>query len=247
MSSTRTAPSGGAPIVALLIGGAAATAINALLVIIYIYLVIEMGQDPDEPVFDVYATIESVVVGAAVSGPLLFTRPRGPVAPILAVVFAVFADVVGDILGYYGYGLMHGTMPRLEYINVYFRTFGHYTAFVWFLFLLGPVVAAALAGLRVMMAGRAAQQQPAAGPWGAPQPPGGPYTPPPVGSGYAAPGAGGPYAPPPGGYGQPAPGQPYPAQPNPGQQPYPGAPGQPNPGQQPYPGAPGQPNPGQPG
>jgi len=213
--------------VALLIGGAAATAINALFAIVFFFLVTEMGQDPDGPVLDVYATIGTVVMGAAVSGPLLFTRPRGPVAPILAVVFAIIANIFGDLLGAYGYNLMQGQTPEPGYLDAYFRAFGHYTVFAWFLFLLAPIVAAALAGLRVMMVGRAPQQQPAAGPWGAP---GGPYAPPPAGGGYPLPGAGGAYTPPPGGYGA-APGQPYPAQPNPGQPPYPDAPGQPNPGQ----------------
>ncbi|MFC7731199.1 hypothetical protein [Actinomadura keratinilytica] len=151
---------------ALLIGGAAATAINALFAIVFFFLVTEMGQDPDGPVLDVYATIGTVVMGAAVSGPLLFTRPRGPVAPILAVVFAIIANIFGDLLGAYGYNLMQGQTPEPGYLDAYFRAFGHYTVFAWFLFLLAPIVAAALAGLRVMMVGRAPQQQPAAGPWG---------------------------------------------------------------------------------
>ncbi|WP_344941790.1 hypothetical protein [Actinomadura miaoliensis] len=238
MSSTRTAPSGGAPIVALLLGGAVATAINALYVIVFLYFVIQQGQDPDNLISNVLVTIISVVMGLAVSGPLLFTRPRGPVAPLLAVVFSLVANAVGDIVGNFGYALFNGGPLSLEQIGLYFRSYGKLTVFGWFLVLLTPVVAAALAGLRVMMVGRGVQQQPAAGPWGAPQPPGGPYAPPPAGGGYAAPGAGGAYAPPPGGYGQPAPGQPYPGQPSPGQ---------PAPGQPPYPANPGQPYPGQPG
>lgn len=228
MPQSRSATSNGAVFALIMVGGALATGVAIVLTIFRNYhgtlMLLEFRAST------AFFLMECFVVGLVVGGSLLFTRPRGPLAPIGAAIAAFVAMEVGVRIGAY-FAIMltiegfPGTGPigdLMEPAPVKFMLYE----------LLASLVAGGLALAKGLMSSGSGTS-PAFGPGGPGQPFGAPGQPP-VGQPYGAPG-------------QPMPGQPMPGQPMHGQpmhgQPMPG-PGQPAPGQPPAgPGgwAPGQP------
>ncbi|GGU94342.1 hypothetical protein GCM10010182_07990 [Actinomadura cremea] len=225
MPQTRSATSNGVVLALIMVGGALATGVAI------VFTIIRNHHSPDIRGFQVSTTfflIECLFVGAVVGGTLLFTRPRGPLAPIAAAIAAYVALEVGVRIGAYlsiivSFQRFPGTGPLGDLLKPVFTRFQVYE-------LLASLIAAGLALAKVMMASSGGTNQP----YGAPGQP------------FGTPGQPMP--------GQPMPGQAFPGQPMPGQ-PMPGhafpgqpMPGQPVPGQQPYPapGVPGAPDAGQP-
>jgi hypothetical protein len=207
----------------ILVGGAAATVIGAIMTYVRLYespTLLGMRHST------AYFALLCALVGLVTAAGVMLTRPRGPVAAIVAVVAGYVALYVGLRIGILGYAFGHGSVP-FEFVTHLMKP--RFEA--WHL--LAPVAAGAVAGLRTLMvAGSTAPRPPAGQPFGA-QPFGGqPFGQQPFGQpgGYGQPG---PYGP--GGQGQPAPQ--FPAQPPvPGQPaPYQGPPA-PGPGQGPHPG-----------
>ncbi|MFV2177112.1 hypothetical protein ACFHW2_25670 [Actinomadura sp. LOL_016] len=235
MPQTRSATSNGVVLALIMVGGALATGVAIVFTIVRNYMSPDMVEFRTSTTFFL---IECFFVGAVVGSMLLFTRPRGPLAPLAAAVAAYVALEVGIRIGAYmtpivSFGDFPGTGPLGDLLQPVFTKFQAYE-------LLASLVAAGLALAKVMTASSGGTNQP----YGAPgQPFGAPGQPMP---GQPMPGQPMPGQPMPG---QPMPGQPMPGQPMPGQ-PMPGQalPGQPMHGQQPYPGpgAPGAPDAGQP-
>ncbi|MFC5748847.1 hypothetical protein [Actinomadura rugatobispora] len=228
MSQTRSPSSSGAILAAVLVGLVAATIVDAVITVIISFMVNNLGYGGVGTV-RVTAALTALIVGAIAGGVLLFTRPNGPLGPILAAVSSLVAVLVGDIIGIFVYHGVRGRGLPIEMVEIYFRSFRHMDLIGLVIFVLPPVVAGGLGAVRLMKEGGRQAQQPApVGPWGGqqPQPPA-------------------PYGAQPGQYAQP--GQPYPGQPaQPGPFGQPGQPGQPYPGQPAEPGQFGQPG-GQPG
>ncbi|WP_433465651.1 hypothetical protein [Spirillospora sp. CA-128828] len=209
MAQTRTATSSGGVIALILIGGALATGVAAVFITARAWVSPTMvGFRTSTAFFLIACLFTGLVLGAAV----LLTRPRGPLAPILAAVSAFVAMEVGVRIGVIiGVTLSLRGAPDGLITDVLKPAFTRFQAYE----LLACAVAGGLATLRVLTAktGGAASQQ-----W---SPPGGSFG-----------GPGGPPFP----AQQPAPGQ----LPFPGQQPAPYQPPgpAPGPGQGPAPGGP---------
>ncbi|TYK50509.1 hypothetical protein [Actinomadura decatromicini] len=207
----RPATSAFGVIALILVGGAAATVIGAVMMYARLYespTLIGMRQST------AYYALLCALVGLVTGAGVMLTRPRGPVAPIFAVVAGYVALYVGIRIGVLGYAFGHGSVPFRFVTELMKPRFE-----AWHL--LAPFMAGAVAGLRTLMvAGGTAPRRPAGQAFG--QPFGQP-------GGYGQPGAYGP-----GGQGRPAPqfpgqppvpGQPAPYQaPGAGQGPYPGPP-----------------------
>ncbi|RSN70417.1 hypothetical protein [Actinomadura sp. WAC 06369] len=225
MPQTRSATSTGAVVALIMVGGALATGVAIVLTIFRNYHSLTMIEFRASTV---YFLMECFFVGLVVGGSLVFTRPRGPLAPIGAAIAAFVAMEVGVRIGAYLAIMLSiqgfpGTGPIGDLME---------PAPVKFMFyeLLASLVAAGLALVKVLMSSGAGTA-PAFGPGGPGQPFGAPGQPP-AGAPYGAPG-------------QPIPGQPMPGQPMPGQPMH----GQPAPGQPQPPAGPGGPGgwaPGQP-
>ncbi|SPT60857.1 hypothetical protein K8Z49_29185 [Actinomadura madurae] len=195
MSQTRPATPVAGTIALVLVGGAVATGIGVILTFAGIY------QSPFLAEFrtsTAYYALHCVVVGVLTAAGLVLTRPRGPAAPIVAAVSALVALYVGTRLGVFLYGATHNASFSGGYITAVLKPRFH----AWDL--LAPLVAGAVAGLRVaMVAGgtgptRAPFPQPGPGHRPFPgQPPAPPYQPGP-GQG-SAPGAPPGWTPPHGG------------------------------------------------
>ncbi|QFG23015.1 hypothetical protein [Actinomadura sp. WMMB 499] len=220
MPQTRSATSNGVVFALIMVGGALATAAAVVLTIIRNHRSIATLEFR---MSTTYFLIECFIVGLVVGGMLLFTRPRGPLAPIGAAIAAFVAVEVGVRIGAYlsiivWHGHFPGTGPLGDLMQPASVRFMLYE-------LLASVVAGGLALVKVLTTASRGTSRPS-GPGG----PGGPGQP------FGHPGQPMP--------GQPVPGQPMPGQPMPGQP----MPGQPMPGQPPYgaPGAPGAPVAGQP-
>ncbi|MFF5265158.1 hypothetical protein ACFY4C_40270 [Actinomadura viridis] len=222
MTPPRSPSSGGTVLGALFLGAVAATAAAAVLTFGANVLFIEIVQTYSygRPV----AGLISVVVGLVAGGVLLFTRPTGPLPPILAAVVALFAGIIGDLSSIAAYAIVFSRGGPLEQMRLYLEALTRMDVVGWVLLLLAPAVAAGLAVLRVINTGKQARQ--ASGPWNGPQPPQPPQP---------------PQLQPP--YGQPQHGQAPSGQPQHGQPQYGQAPqGHPQHGQAPYGQAPyGQP------
>ncbi|MFC4054734.1 hypothetical protein ACFOY4_34035 [Actinomadura syzygii] len=222
----RPATSAFGVIALILVGGAVATVIGAIMMYARLYespTLIGLRQST------AYYALLCALVGLVTAAGIMLTRPRGPVAPIFAVVAGYVALYVGIRIGVLGYAFGHGSVPFRFVTELMKPRFEGWH-------LLAPFMAGAVAGLRVLMvAGGTAPRPPAGQPFGQPfgQPSGQAFGQP-FGQpgGYAQPGAYGP-----GGQGQPAPrlpaqppvpGQPAPYQrppvPGPGQGPHPGPP-----------------------
>ncbi|MFG1998090.1 hypothetical protein ACGFNU_02950 [Spirillospora sp. NPDC048911] len=222
-SSSRPAPSPAVPIIALMVGGALATGLSIVMTIIGVY---ESAVASAFRHGQAYYLLQALLVGSVTGAGVLFTRARLPVIPIAAAVAAYVALIVGVRLGLWIYLVGVQGHPGFSFFKPAFNAED----------LVAPVAAAAITGLRVLMASgaggsRGGRPAPAPGPWNAPNPgvapfpAGQPYPGQPAPGGHSVPDG----QPVPGGYpvpGQPVPGQPLPGQPVPGQS----IPGQPAPG-----------------
>lgn len=195
MPQNRPATSNGGVIALILVGGAFATGVAALFMTVRSYASPAMLGFRTSPAYFLIACLfAGLVVGTAV----LPTRPRGPLAPILAGLSAYVAMEVGGRIGVIlGLMLSAQGMPSGEFLTAVLKpAFGRYQAFE----LLALVAAAGLAGLRVLTAKTGGASQPwnagaPGGPFGAPgQPPS--YQPPFPGGGQG-PVPGGPQGAPP--------------------------------------------------
>jgi hypothetical protein len=199
MAQTRTATSSGGVIALVLVGGAIATGVAAIFISVRAYVSPAMEGFRHSTAYFLFAClVTGLVLGAAV----LVTRPRGPLAPILAAVSAFVAMEVGVRIGVVlGIVISVREMPGDHFLtDVMKPVFTRFQAYE----LLACVVAGGLAALRVLTA----KTGPAPQPWNAGAP-GGAFGPQPY-------------------PGQPAAGQPPfagrpPSQP-PGQGPAPGSP-----------------------
>ncbi|GAA4238862.1 hypothetical protein GCM10022254_56580 [Actinomadura meridiana] len=219
MARTRTATPLFGTIALVLVGGAVATVAGTILMFAAIY---ETDVLVGFRHSTAYYALLCAVVGFLTAIGLMMTRPRGPVAPIVAAISGYVALFVGVRTGILSYAFTHGSVPSDFVVEVLKPHFDKWD-------LLAPVVAGAIGGLRVLMV--AGSLQSSRQPGGhLPQPgqpfaqPGQPFAQP--GQPFAQPGG---YAPP---HQQPAPGQPH--QPPASGQPY-QPPAQPNqPPAQPY-------------
>jgi hypothetical protein len=168
------------------VGGAVATGVGVVLTFVGVY------QSPFLAGFrtsTAYYASHCVIAGLLTAAGLFLTRPRGPVAPIVAAVSAFVALYVGTRIGVFLYGATHGVPFTGEYVSAVlnYRFQGRD--------LLAPLAAGAVAGLRVAMAssgsGRSAGPpfpQPGPQPFPPGQPPAPPFQPgPPQGSGPGTP------------------------------------------------------------
>ncbi|MEU8798296.1 hypothetical protein [Spirillospora sp. NPDC048819] len=197
MAQTRPATPAAGTIALVLLGGAVATAAGAFMLYFRHY-----QSDLLEAVRHStgYYALACVLVGFLTAIGLMLTRPRGPVAPIIAVISAIVALYVGNRLGVILYAVTHGGVPGGDFlIEVMKYRFDVED-------LLAPLVAGIIGGLRVAMV---AGSLPPRGSSGRPYPP----TP-----GQPMPGQPMPGQPM---HGQPpVPGQPFQPPAQPGQQPY---------------------------
>ncbi|TMQ91331.1 hypothetical protein ETD83_31430 [Actinomadura soli] len=240
---TRTATPVGGTIALVLLGGAVATVIGTIMTFAAVYETDVLAHIRHSTAF--YA-LQCVIVGLFTAAGLMLTRPRGPIAPIVAALAALVALFVGISAGLLLYMVTHGGVSGDTVIDVLKPRFDAWD-------LLAPLAAGAVGGLRVLMvASSLAPRRPPGHPFG--QPPGHPFGQAPGQHFGQAPGQpGGPH------FGR-APGQPFgqatgqpfgqpgghgPGQAMPGQAaqaPYQGAPYQappvPGPGQGPAPGGP---------
>lgn len=226
MAGNRTATSAAGVIVLILVGGAVATGV---LVITTFAAVYETDVLAGFRHSTAYYALQCFFTGLLTAIAVMLTRPRGPLAPIVAAVSGYVALYVGVRLGVWLYAATHG-LDVGHYFDFFKETVKpHFDAWD----LLAPAVAGGIAGLRVLMvSGSLAPGQPAGPPFPQPggygqpyppapgqppaqppmqpnmqppmQPPGqyqppGPYQPPP------APGSGGQGAPPGGPQGGPPP------------------------------------------
>ncbi|MGP4023158.1 hypothetical protein [Actinomadura sp. 3N407] len=207
MAQTRPATPVAGTIALVLLGGAVATAVGAIMMFARLYQtdLLEAVRHSTG-----YYAFACVLVGFFTAIGLMLTRPRGPVAPIVAVISAIVALYVGNRLGVITYAVTHGGVPGGDFLVDVMKY--HFDVED----LLAPLVAGIIGGLRVaMVAGSLAPRRPSGQPF--PQPGG----------------HGRPYPPAPG---QQMPGQQMPGQQMPGQPPVPGQPIQPPaPSGQPYP------------
>jgi len=234
----RPPSSPAAVFIAVMVGGAAATAVSAVLTFILSYVLggsLTIGGEVSVSltVYRLVFAVLTIVSGAVVGGAVLPLRPQGPLAPILAAPSALVADRIGGLLGFLAYAIVSDETIPIDRVDLEFciRFLTHVEDFWGVLYIILPLAAAGgLAFMRVMSAAKPAMARGAAFAYGAPQAPGIPAP--------GMPGAGP--------YGQPQ----YPGQPQqyPGQPPAPGhaapgqpTPGQPGPGQPPYGGQPGFP------
>jgi hypothetical protein len=193
MARTRTATPVFGTIALVLVGGAVATAVGTILMFAAIY---ESDMLASFRHSTGYYALLCAVVGFLTAIGLMMTRPRGPVAPIVAALAGYVALYVGVRTGILLYAFTHGSVPSdfvVEVLKPHFEKWD----------LLAPGVAGLVGGLRVLMvAGSLEPRRPSGRPF--PQPGGyaPPFQPPAPGQPSAA---GQPYQP-----GQPpAPGQPY--------------------------------------
>lgn len=203
MPQNRSATSNGGVIALILVGGAVATGVAALFMTVRSYASPAMLGFRTSPAYFLIACLfAGVVVGAAV----LLTRPRGPLAPIAAGLSAYVAMEVGGRIGVFlGVVLSDQGLPSGHFVTALLKpAFGRYQAYE----LLALVVAAGLAGLRVLTARSGGASQPwNAGAHGGPPMPGGapfpgqPMQPPSYQPPFPGPGQGpvpgGPQGPPP--------------------------------------------------
>ncbi|SNT50011.1 hypothetical protein SAMN05443665_103639 [Actinomadura meyerae] len=186
MAQTRTATPVIGTIAAILVGGAVATGVGAFLMFFGIYetdVLAEVRRSMG------YYAVLCFAVGFFTAIGLMLTRPRGPVAPIVAVVAAYVALYVGTRLGVLLYVSTHGGTPGWFLTDLLKPHFEKWDV-------LAPLAAGALGGLRVVMvAGSLAPRGPSGPPF---PPPGGHGQPYPPGPG-APPVPGPPSGPPPGG------------------------------------------------
>ncbi|MGH3243737.1 MAG: hypothetical protein ACRDNL_25380 [Spirillospora sp.] len=231
---TRTASPAGGIIAAILLGGAVATVIGTIMTYADLYWSLVQGRQH----YTAYYALQCLIVGFFTAVGLMLTRPRGPLAPIVAAIAAYIALYVGIRAGVLIFLATEGDIPGEDTLKVLKPSFE-----IWDVLTL--LVAGAIGGLRVLMvasshAGRRPPNQPFGQPPGQPfgQPPGQPFSQP---GAYGQPMQPAPAHPTPGHPmpGHPMPGQPMPGQPMPGQgyQPPPPVPG-PGPGQGQAPGGP---------
>ncbi|WP_084263229.1 hypothetical protein [Actinomadura formosensis] len=202
MAQPRTATPVAGIIALILVGGAIATAADAIMMFIGMY---QTDVLADFRRSMGYYALMCVVVGFLTAIGIMLTRPRGPVAPIVAAISALVALYVGNRAGDLLYTFTHGSAPSayvIEVLKPHFNTWD----------LIAPLTAGVIGGLRVaMVAGGLAPPRPSGPPFPPPGGHGAPYRP--------APGQ--PLPPP--SPGRPLPGEP-PYQPSPYPPPYPGMP-----------------------
>ncbi|WUH99479.1 PT domain-containing protein [Spirillospora sp. NBC_00431] len=219
---TRSATSAAGTIALILLGGAVATVIGTIMTYFDVYRTVVQGYQH----YTVYYALQCAVVGFFTAIGLMLTRPRGPVAPIVAAISGYVALYAGIRAGLLMFMVTHGGIHGDHVIDVLKPSFE-----VWDL--LAPLAAGAIGGLRVLMvASSLTPRRPPGQPFGRPfgQPPGRPFGQP-SGQPFGAPG----------GYGHPTPpipGQPIPGQPMQGPGSSYQAPPVPGPGQGPAPGGP---------
>ncbi|RFS86835.1 hypothetical protein D0T12_00675 [Actinomadura spongiicola] len=156
----------------ILLGGAVATALGAIMTFVGLYettLLVAFRHST------AYYAIQCVFVGLVTAAGIMLTRPRGPVAPIVAAICAYIALYVATRTGLLSYLFSRGAVPTDFVVQALKPRF-----YGWDL--LAPLAAAAVGGLRVLMVAGASTPGPQ------------PFTPP--GQPFAAPGAQPPYQPP---------------------------------------------------
>ncbi|WP_395106652.1 hypothetical protein [Actinomadura sp. SCN-SB] len=213
MTQPRSSSTGMAAIAGVMIGAVAATLVDAVLTVGVSYLYQWVGYGLG--MARVIAVVTAVVIGAVTGGATLFSRPFGPLIPVLAGTLAIPASFVGDLIGIAVEATLHSGLPIGRRFEFYVESYTHLSVFGVFTLLLYVAVAFGTSAIRHLR--RAGGPQNAGAPWGGPY--GGQYP--------------GQYPPqPPPGYQQPGqqpPGYQQPGQQQPGQQP----PGYQQPGQQP--------------
>ncbi|TYB49386.1 hypothetical protein [Actinomadura chibensis] len=155
-AAARPATSAFGVIALILVGGAAATVIGAIMTYVRLYespTLLGMRQST------AYFALLCALVGLVTAAGIMLTRPRGPVAAIVAVVAGYVALYVGLRIGILGYAFGHGSVP-FEFVTRLMKP--RFEA--WHL--LAPVAAGAVAGLRTLMvAGSTAPRPPAGQPF----------------------------------------------------------------------------------
>ncbi|MFI0410380.1 hypothetical protein [Actinomadura sp. 3N508] len=161
---TRTATPAGGTIALILVGGAVATAIGTIMTFAAVYqtdFLVHIRHST------AYYALQCVLVGLFTAVGLMLTRPRGPVAPIVAAVAGLVALFVGIRAGLLLYTFTHGGASGDYVIEVLKPHFDPWD-------LLAPLVAGAVGGLRVVMvASSLAPRRPSGPPFG--QTPGGQF------------------------------------------------------------------------
>ncbi|TDC45079.1 hypothetical protein E1281_31515, partial [Actinomadura sp. KC345] len=159
MVQTRPATPAFGVIALVLLGGAIATAVGAIMMFARLYQtdVLEGFRHSTA-----YYLITCAFIGLFTAVGVMLTRPRGPLAPILATVSACVALYVGNRLGVIFHNVAFGGFPS-----------GDFFAHIWkYTFdvedLLAPAAAAVIAGLRVAMVAKTLA--PSGGPYGPPHP-----------------------------------------------------------------------------
>lgn len=142
MAQTRPATPAAGTIALVLLGGAVATAAAAFMMYVRLY-----QSDLLESVRHStgYYALACVLVGFFTAIGLMLTRPRGPAAPIIAVISAIVALYVGNRLGVLLYAVTHGGIPSGDFLIDIMKY--HFDVED----LLAPLVAGIIGGLRVAM------------------------------------------------------------------------------------------------
>ena len=190
MSQSCSPSSSTAVLGAVVVGLVAATLVNAAYVVIRNFIHLYVGLESLWALRG-FGFLGALLVGATAGGVLLFTRPNGPLGPVLAAVSALVAGFVGDIIGLLFFTLVRRRELDVRPIEHYLESYVHLTPFGLTLLVLAPAIAAGVGFAWMAKAGGRQGPQPVPGPWGAPQPQ------PPFGQPAR-----------PGQYGRPAPGRP---------------------------------------
>ncbi|TDC76578.1 hypothetical protein, partial [Actinomadura sp. 7K507] len=159
MTQTRPATPAFGVVALILLGGAIATAVGAIMMFFRLY---QSDLLPDFRHSTAYYVLACAAMGFFTAIGVMLTRPRGPLAPILATISACVALYVGNRLGVIFYAAAFSGFPSDNFfIEVWKYTFDAED-------LLAPAVAALIAGLRVAMAAKTLA--PRGQPYGQPYP-----------------------------------------------------------------------------